>query len=821
MRVVIADDAAASRLLMRHTLQTSGAFDVVGEAADGLEAVDLAAQQQPDLVLLDLIMPRLDGPEAASRIRAVSPSARIVILSGLPAGDLASSPGGAALAAIDGGVDGYLEKRLAAGEILRSLVGICGSPRRPVTGNHGAAPSGPGAGRRSPRSEAAGRAGAAVPGSRAVPEGPGVASGPTSVASGPTPSPPPAPDDRSEAERDLERARADLALIGAAASHDFKSPLQAIVGFAHLLDQLYADVLDERGGAFIRTIIDASERMSGLVEGLAGFCRAIAVPPAAVPVALDRVAGAVLAGMEAEVAETGARVAIGELPDVVGDPDQIALVLASLLASALSWTPAGGGPPEVAISADRTPHGWTISVVDCGPGIEAGHRERAFTRFGPPPGRVGGLTGAASEVLGASSGRPPADPAVKPGSVPAAATGLALARRLVEGWGGSIWVEDVVGDARSLGDAVEATTRGCRIRFAIPDRVADGSPAPVRPDSGGDRPRWQSGLAGPLAAAVGRLGEEPVDDPVPGLPGTAPQQLLLVEDSEPHAHLVAATLAEAPGARYRLRHVTDLRQARRALKEQRVDLVLLDLSLPGSEGLETLEEMVGMAPGIPVVVLTSRSDEGLAVASVQQGAQDYLVKGAYEPASLARSIRYAIERKALESQLAQQALHDALTTLPNRTLLLERLNPALARGTRTGDKLALLYLDLDGFKPINDEFGHDAGDAVLIEVARRLRAVVRPQDTVARIGGDEFAVMCEGFRSDTEIRSLVSRMEDAIAQPIQIASPRSPSGHEARRVTASIGIAFASAAEMSAEELIRSADQAMYKIKRRGPEPSR
>ena len=105
--------------------------------------------------------------------------------------------------------------------------------------------------------------------------------------------------------------------------------------------------------------------------------------------------------------------------------------------------------------------------------------------------------------------------------------------------------------------------------------------------------------------------------------------------------------------------------------------------------------------------------------------------------------------------------------------------------------------------------------------ARRLRAVVRPQDTVARIGGDEFAVMCEGFRSDTEIRSLVSRMEDAIAQPIQIASPRSPSGHEPRRVTASIGIAFASAAEMSAEELIRSADQAMYKIKRRGPEPAR
>ncbi|HLI55845.1 MAG TPA: diguanylate cyclase, partial [Actinomycetota bacterium] len=797
MRVVIADDAAASRLLMRHTLQNSGAFEVVGEAADGLEAVDLAARHQPDLVLLDLIMPRLDGSEAVARIRQASPSSRIIVLSGVSAPDLASTPAGSALAAVDGGIDGYLEKRQTADEILKALMVVCSSPA-------GSTPSLP------------------APATSAKPE----------AAEAGAAGQPPASEEPTGAERELEQARADLALIGAAASHDLKSPLQAIMGFAHLLDQLYADVLDERGRTFVNAILDASDRMTGLVEGLAAYCRAIAVPPAAVRVSLEQVATAVLQAMEVDVEQAGATVVLGELPEVVGDPDQLALVLSSLLASALAWTPVDASLPEVTISADRAARGWTISVVDRGPGIETGHRERAFTRFGRLPGRVPGTGGAGTSVLraGASPGE-----AARNADRASASTGLALARRLVEGWGGSIWVEDVIGDGEGEGgqsagtgpagtgpagteeagteEAGEAVSRGCRIRFVIPDRMASATPSPApagRPASAGERPRWPASAARPPAELPPeRAREEAGGDAAPSLLGAA-QQLLLVEDSEPHAHLVAATLAEAQGARYRLRHVTDLRQARRALREQHVDLVLLDLSLPDSEGLETLERMVQMAPGIPVVVLTSRSDEGLAVSSVQQGAQDYLVKGAYEPASLARSIRYAIERKALEAQLAQQALHDALTSLPNRTLLLERLNPALARGARTGDKLALLYLDLDGFKPINDEFGHDAGDAVLVEVSRRLRAVVRPQDTVARIGGDEFAVMCEGFRSDTEIRSLVSRMEDAIAQPIQIGG----AGGEERRVTASIGIAFASGAEMSAEDLIRSADQAMYRVKR-------
>jgi diguanylate cyclase (GGDEF)-like protein len=140
-------------------------------------------------------------------------------------------------------------------------------------------------------------------------------------------------------------------------------------------------------------------------------------------------------------------------------------------------------------------------------------------------------------------------------------------------------------------------------------------------------------------------------------------------------------------------------------------------------------------------------------------------------------------------------------------LLLDRLNPALARAARNGEKIALLYLDLDGFKPINDELGHEAGDDILVEVSRRLTSVVRPLDTVSRIGGDEFAVLCEGFRSETEIKALASRMAETIAEPILVA-------HQHRSVQASIGIAFSAGPGESAEDLIRLADQAMYREKR-------
>jgi diguanylate cyclase (GGDEF)-like protein/PAS domain S-box-containing protein len=160
--------------------------------------------------------------------------------------------------------------------------------------------------------------------------------------------------------------------------------------------------------------------------------------------------------------------------------------------------------------------------------------------------------------------------------------------------------------------------------------------------------------------------------------------------------------------------------------------------------------------------------------------------------------------------LLHQTLHDALTGLPNRTLLRDRLEHALSRTARSSTiGLALLYLDLDHFKSVNDSLGHACGDEVLVEAANRLQAAVRPSDTVARFGGDEFVVCCEDIRSSTETVNLAERILAAMRAPFH------PSEHEVLLST-SIGIAIAQRPGETADELLRDADAALYAAKRAG-----
>ena len=167
------------------------------------------------------------------------------------------------------------------------------------------------------------------------------------------------------------------------------------------------------------------------------------------------------------------------------------------------------------------------------------------------------------------------------------------------------------------------------------------------------------------------------------------------------------------------------------------------------------------------------------------------------------------ERKQAEGRLAYQASHDALTGLPNRELLDDRLTVALARLHRSTLPLALLYCDLDRFKLVNDSFGHDSGDRLLLEAARRLRDALRPSDTVARLGGDEFAILCEEMSPDAAA-TLARRLGDELARPFEIAP-----GHEVV-VTSSIGIAVNSDARLDPGSLLANADAAMYEAKTRG-----
>src|SRR5436190_10918707 len=144
-----------------------------------------------------------------------------------------------------------------------------------------------------------------------------------------------------------------------------------------------------------------------------------------------------------------------------------------------------------------------------------------------------------------------------------------------------------------------------------------------------------------------------------------------------------------------------------------------------------MAQLIAVAPQMPIIVLTGHDDERLALGAVQEGAQDYLIKVRVDDRLLARSIRYAIERKRADMQLAHQALHDPLTGLPNRALFLDRLELALARARRSPGAIAVLLLDIDRFNVINDSLGHDTGDRLLMEAAARLQRVLRPGDTVA------------------------------------------------------------------------------------------
>ena len=172
-------------------------------------------------------------------------------------------------------------------------------------------------------------------------------------------------------------------------------------------------------------------------------------------------------------------------------------------------------------------------------------------------------------------------------------------------------------------------------------------------------------------------------------------------------------------------------------------------------------------------------------------------------------LRDVSERRKFEVQLARQALHDRLTALPNRVLMRDRLENALARTLRHRSTVALLVLDVDRFKVVNDSLGHEGGDRLLVQVAERLAKLLRPGDTLARMGGDEFAMLCEDVTGRDEASATAERVVAAMEAPFRV-------GTTDVAVTVSVGVAVATGAAIVADLLLRDADVAMYRAKQRG-----
>ncbi|MGA2521861.1 MAG: sensor domain-containing diguanylate cyclase [Acidimicrobiales bacterium] len=217
---------------------------------------------------------------------------------------------------------------------------------------------------------------------------------------------------------------------------------------------------------------------------------------------------------------------------------------------------------------------------------------------------------------------------------------------------------------------------------------------------------------------------------------------------------------------------------------------------------ETRSQLVGKVASFPVVSTTRRQEHEPFLADMRVLSTDW--DG--EPAVLAL-MRDVTERSLADAEMAFRATHDPVTGLPNRYLLDDRLRQALARDRREQRTLAVLFCDVDGLKGINDRLGHAVGDQVLVETARRIEAVIRPADTAAHLGGDEFVVLCEGIDEDAA-SALSGRVASAFEAPMNLVGAEVTVG-------VSVGLAITDDPDTLPAELLADADHAMYRVKQR------
>src|SRR6266851_8198983 len=226
-------------------------------------------------------------------------------------------------------------------------------------------------------------------------------------------------------------------------------------------------------------------------------------------------------------------------------------------------------------------------------------------------------------------------------------------------------------------------------------------------------------------------------------------KILMIEDNPGDVRLLQEALAEIPELSLEFVHCETLVQAFEYLAKSSPDVILLDLGLPDSQGLETVRRTHAAAPEVTLVVLTVLDDGDLAVRSLQEGAQDYLVKAQIDGSLLWHAIRYAMERQRVQLGLLNLALMDDLTGLNNRRGFFVLAEHHMKFACRTGKPFLVAFVDLDGMKQINDTFGHQEGNRALVQAANILRDSFRQSDVLARIGGDEFAIFVADASMDS------------------------------------------------------------------------
>lgn len=295
-------------------------------------------------------------------------------------------------------------------------------------------------------------------------------------------------------------------------------------------------------------------------------------------------------------------------------------------------------------------------------------------------------------------------------------------------------------------------------------------------------------------------------------------RILHLEDDKLDMELIAALLRNA-GLDCAIECVQTQPAFEECLEKQDWDVILADFSLPGFDGLTALAIARNLRRNTPFLFVTGTMGEENAIESLKGGATDYVLKtnlvrlapavkrALKERAEKLRQLQTEVQLHQTQEQLHYLAYHDALTGLPNRAFLLERLPELLADARRYGNKAAVLFIDLDEFKVINDSLGHSVGDQVLRAVGERLRSTVRQGDMAARLGGDEFVVVLSRMKQSSDAVLAADRVNQFIAEEF------TTEGHHPLMTTCSIGISIFPDDGTDAETLIRNADAALYAAK--------
>jgi diguanylate cyclase (GGDEF)-like protein len=290
-------------------------------------------------------------------------------------------------------------------------------------------------------------------------------------------------------------------------------------------------------------------------------------------------------------------------------------------------------------------------------------------------------------------------------------------------------------------------------------------------------------------------------------------RLLLVEDSADDAELLLAELRRG-GFSPVARRIETPEEMRAALQSETWDMIVADYSMPRFSATAALRVLRSTGIDLPFIIVSGTIGEATAVAAMKAGAHDYIVKNdlARLIPAMQRELREAVvrrERNAAEAQLMHLAFHDALTGLPNRLMLLKHLKQAMFEADRHKRLVAVMFLDLDRFKSINDTLGHSVGDELLKLASERLKACVRDGALVARLGGDEFAIVLPDLDKPDNVTGVAGKILEYFVEPFHLAT------HELH-VSMSIGISLYPHDGRHFEKLLKNADAAMYSAKDAG-----